>query len=133
MKFFPWDKLALPSSEDEERVPRPPSGPFGLKVKRFAGRTIIFIKRVARALRFLPVFILDAAREEGESCVSCGRVYRMAWSVPDDLWISVYGSENGCLCPCCFIRKANDKGIDVSREQIGFIVINQERVKDGRE
>lgn len=94
--------------------------------KRLIGKTFLFIKRVAREVRFLSVFIMDAAREEGESCCSCGRVYRMAWNVPDELWITLYGNDGGCICPCCFIWKANKKEITVSREQIK-IKIRKER------
>lgn len=50
----------------------------------------------------------------GELCQECGRkYYPVIWHAPDELWLAVHGSSGGLLCPLCFVRKAEAKGIDV--------------------
>lgn len=35
----------------------------------------------------------------------------MYWRAPDDLWLSVVGTDERVLCPGCFTARAVDKGI----------------------
>ena len=55
--------------------------------------------------------------ESGERCQDCGRDF-VLWSAPDDLYAEVYGSLRGILCPACFSRRAEAKGIAVGFEAV---------------
>jgi hypothetical protein len=35
------------------------------------------------------------------------------WSADNDLWNQVMGSPNGIICPVCFEKKADEKGVVV--------------------
>jgi hypothetical protein len=65
----------------------------------------IFLKRIIRALKFIPIFLKESWIEPGESCRICGRVYRESYTVNDELWMHVNGQNDGCLCPSCFLRE----------------------------
>lgn len=56
--------------------------------------------------------ILHPFFECGERCQDCGREY-VLWHAPDDLYAEVHGSGFGLLCPGCFSRQADAKGITV--------------------
>ena len=47
----------------------------------------------------------------GEVCMDCTRPYDLVWAAPDALWNEVVGSPTGMLCPDCFDRRCNAKGI----------------------
>lgn len=56
---------------------------------------------------------------EYESCIDCGRGFRVLWSVKDELWQKVRGVPNdggGSLCVGCFVERAEKKGIHITRE-----------------
>jgi hypothetical protein len=38
----------------------------------------------------------------GERCQNCGRISKVVWKAPDDLWLKVIGSGSGLLCVSCF-------------------------------
>ena len=57
-----------------------------------------------------------------ETCYCCTRQQRTAWSVPNELWDSVvidYYKEK-VLCLECFLRMADDRGIEVNFKEIIF-------------
>jgi hypothetical protein len=37
-----------------------------------------------------------------EICTNCKRKYDVIWTVSDDLWLLINGTEGGTLCPHCF-------------------------------
>lgn len=39
-------------------------------------------------------------------CDDCGRAYPTPWYADNHLWNRVTGSPDGCLCPSCFITRA---------------------------
>lgn len=40
-----------------------------------------------------------------ESCDQCGSCFKIAYTITDEKWNEIYGSENGCLCLNCFLEK----------------------------
>lgn len=53
-----------------------------------------------------------------ESCQRCGALYSVVGDWKDDVWIAVVGSENGLLCPSCFIELARLKGIAIKKSDV---------------
>jgi len=49
-------------------------------------------------------------RGEGDTCRRCGGP-DVVWFAPNDLWNRVNGSPNGILCPTCFVRTAEERGV----------------------
>lgn len=45
-----------------------------------------------------------------EFCGDCGKKQSLVWTAPDFLWIEVYGSEYGVLCPECFDKRCAKLG-----------------------
>lgn len=45
-----------------------------------------------------------------EVCSTCGKGY-MLWHSPDPLWKELHGRYGGTLCPRCFDRLADERGI----------------------
>ena len=64
--------------------------------------SIFLIKLNKHLLKTYPL-IEDCAR-----CEDCGRNVH-DFSVPDDLWQQVYGSNDGILCYDCFCNRADEK------------------------
>jgi hypothetical protein len=60
-------------------------------------------------------FILHPFFECDERCQDCGRAY-VLWHAPGELYAEVHGSGFGLLCPRCFDRQAEAKGITISFE-----------------
>ena len=46
-----------------------------------------------------------------ERCRDCGRTYKMVWLASDELWMKIWGGENGLLCPDCFTERCDKLGI----------------------
>jgi len=57
-------------------------------------------------------FVIHPLSGCGEHCQDCGRRY-VLWRAPDDLYAEVHGSGSGLLCPACFSRQADAKGVTV--------------------
>lgn len=54
----------------------------------------------------------------GERCQNCGRIYKMCWKAPDDIWQMITGGEpgksvGGLLCPACFDALCAANGISL--------------------
>jgi hypothetical protein len=60
-------------------------------------------------------FVIHVLFEGGERCQDCGRSYA-PWLASDSLYREVYGSLRGLLCPLCFSRRAEAKGLPVRFE-----------------
>jgi hypothetical protein len=60
-------------------------------------------------------FILHPLVECGEHCQDCGRSY-VSWHAPDDLYTEVHGSLFGTLCPACFARQGDGRGVRICFE-----------------
>jgi hypothetical protein len=61
-------------------------------------------------------FVIHPLFELGERCQDCGRSFVLWWAPDDDLYVEVHGSPYGILCPACFDRQAEAKGITVRFE-----------------
>ena len=46
-----------------------------------------------------------------EFCNDCGVRQPLIWRADNALWLQVYGSVGGVLCPKCFSRRARDLGM----------------------
>lgn len=60
-------------------------------------------------------FVIHPLFEGRERCQDCGRGY-VQWHAPPDLYEEVHGSLYGLLCPACFARQGQDRGIAVEFE-----------------
>ena len=60
---------------------------------------------------------------EFESCDKCGRCYRVAWTIRDDLWRQVVGEAEITLCLDCFIELAERKGIRVQKRDFEWLAL----------
>jgi hypothetical protein len=54
----------------------------------------------------------------GERCQNCGKIYKIIWKAPDDLWEKITGGEpgksvGGLLCPMCFDSLCAANGISL--------------------
>ena len=60
-----------------------------------------------------------------ETCACCTREQRLAWNVNDELWqkVVIKYYHKKVLCLECFLRMADDKGIEVQLPNIEFIGI----------
>jgi hypothetical protein len=63
----------------------------------------------------------------GERCMDCKRTYDLVWAAENDLWNEVVGSSHGQLCPDCFDRRCNAKGL------YPFFVAHREHIAFGME
>ncbi len=46
-----------------------------------------------------------------EFCKKCGQRQPVVWTARDELWLAVTGSPHGVLCPGCFDKAAEAKGL----------------------
>lgn len=68
-----------------------------------------FFNRLKPLLRFSEIWDWDY-----ESCERCGACFKLAYTFRDDLWLVLYGSEDGCLCLNCALEKAINKGVFIA-------------------
>jgi len=59
--------------------------------------------------------------EDCARCEDCGRNVH-DFSVPDDLWIEVYGNDGGVLCYDCFCNRLDEKLRFKHRMLLGYTV-----------
>jgi len=71
-----------------------------------------FFVRFKNLLRFKEYFI------PYEQCDRCGQDYHIVLGIGNELWIRINGREGGCLCPSCFFKIAEDKGIKIELKDI---------------
>ncbi len=71
------------------------------------------IKRIFRRIKY--VFLFRSLFWKFESCQDCGHCFRLIWSVKDEIWKRVMGSDNGILCLDCFVERALKKKIELSK------------------
>ena len=76
------------------------------------------INRLKPLLRFREIWSWDY-----ESCERCGSCFRLAYTVTNEKWQEVYGSERGCLCLSCFLELASLKDITVRPEDFMWLCI----------
>ena len=81
------------------------------------------LNRVLR--RILNVFDSEAITWECESCNRCGICYRLPYRMKDEVWVRVVGHEGGLLCFDCFIRTAEEKGVEIKLEDIESLWVFQ--------
>jgi hypothetical protein len=93
---------------------------------------ILGLTRIFRHIKYLILNFIDFFTWEYESCEKCGQCYRLHCHVDDDLWLKVYGSELGTLCPHCFLRMAEKKNIKVREDKVALALFSRttERVQD---
>ncbi len=60
---------------------------------------------------------------ECESCMDCGHCFRIAWTIKDEVWMSVMPDDGGCLCLDCFIERAEQKGIQIMASDFDWLAI----------
>jgi len=56
-----------------------------------------------------------------EHCKICGREQRLAWSVKDEVWKKVMGNWNRVACLECFLKKADEKKINITKTDFNFL------------
>lgn len=79
---------------------------------------IIVFKRLFRRLCYFPCFLLEALIWPYESCAYCGTTYRISCNTSDEIWQQVVGNPDLCLCPDCFVRLAECKGIKLTTKDV---------------
>jgi len=77
----------------------------------------LFIKRLYRRLKFAFRF-KEMYTWEYESCNLCGINYRLPIGIVDKTWLAVNGKSEGCLCVNCFLQLAQEKGIEITIDDI---------------
>ena len=56
-----------------------------------------------------------------ESCDRCGSCYKLLTDWSDELWVKINGSKFGCLCPECVISIAQERKIEINKNDIELI------------
>jgi len=75
----------------------------------------LIVKRTLKRIRYL---FIGRYVWEYESCQDCGKCFRIAWTVSDDIWQKVMERDDdggGSLCVDCFIERVARKNIKVFR------------------
>jgi len=70
---------------------------------------LIFTKRLFKRIKYLPLFIHEAAIWQYETCQKCGNAFRIRWHVNDEIWqkvMNVKDDSGGSMCLDCFVKKA---------------------------
>lgn len=81
----------------------------------------IIFKRIFRRIKYIPTFIKESIFWECETCQTCGNSFRIKCLVKDEIWDKVTettGGTGGSYCVDCFIKKAEKKGVLVSKEDL---------------
>lgn len=78
---------------------------------------ILCLKRFIRRIRYA-FYFREIVSWRNESCDRCGHCFRLCWSVRDEKWLEVCGSDDGCLCLDCFVELANRRGIGLVQTDI---------------
>lgn len=74
----------------------------------------IFFKRLFRGIRFIPIFIKQSVFEPGESCIICGRTYKIIYNCDNKLWEMVNNKKSDvCLCPLCIVDKCETLKLNI--------------------
>lgn len=55
-----------------------------------------------------------------EVCKICGREQRIAWSIKDEVWKKVMGNWTHVACLECFLKKADEKNVNITRTDFNF-------------
>lgn len=71
-----------------------------------------YAKRGRFVAMFRTLWVQAVLHDNGETCQTCGKRY-MLWMSNGDLYEQVKGNRGGLLCPRCFGRLAEAKGITV--------------------
>lgn len=131
-----WDKFILNIEEQRLYITAPNPYWKELKEECPAGKGVKEAYKVAtqlltEVLGDLEIPIGEVAWRY-ETCKCCTREQRLAWYVPDEIWDSVVIDyyRTKVLCLECFLRMADDRGVDINEEnviKIGAIT----RDKDG--
>lgn len=82
----------------------------------------LVFKRIIRRIKY--VFNLhEILTWSFESCEKCGHCFKLMWSIKNEKWIKVMGTDNGCLCIDCFIEIAKKKNIKITQNDFETIEI----------
>lgn len=66
----------------------------------------------------------------GEICKFCGRDQRLAWSLKKGIWDKVMGKrENRIACLECFLKRADEKKIQIQKTDFNFFGWVGENIK----
>lgn len=68
-----------------------------------------------------------------ETCYWCGRRNNVGYEVPDDIWMAVAGDEDIVLCPACFDKEAQKKGVPYRASNLCFVTWNEGITEPGTE
>ena len=77
---------------------------------------IVAFKRIYRRIK--NIFDKDIFTYEMESCYDCGQCYRVWFDAKDELYLSVVGHDGLAFCLSCFVKRANQKHIQIKSEDI---------------
>ncbi len=72
-------------------------------------RTKRMLKRLRRYFEYLPTFLAYAYCWDYETCIDCGRAFRVGWDVDNAVWkqvMRVHDDSGGSLCVDCFYHRA---------------------------
>ena len=58
-----------------------------------------------------------------ESCERCGSCLRIAYTIQDEIWYIVYGSDKGCLCLNCFLELASEKNVTITPDHFKWLCL----------
>jgi len=76
----------------------------------------MFIIRIIRRIKYIPIFLYESFKWEYETCKICGTAFRINWAVKDEIWqnvMKVDDGSGGSLCLDCFIKKAEKININL--------------------
>jgi hypothetical protein len=91
-------------------------------MERITMRVKIFFRRLKNRIKYVLEF-KDIWQWEYESCELCGSCFRIAYTLKNEIWNKIYGSDNGCLCLNCLIKKAAKKNMFLDYKDFKWLCI----------
>jgi len=87
----------------------------------------LVIRRLWRRLKWL--LSMRRITWEYESCIVCGRSFRIGWDVRDHIWqavMDVKDGSGGSLCVDCFVERAEAKGVKFKSDDFDMYIFTPE-------
>lgn len=81
----------------------------------------LFLKRIIRRIKYFPIYLKEARSWEYESCKRCGSIFRLVWTIDNELWkkvMDVNDDGGGSVCIDCFIKLAENKNVEIKNKNL---------------
>lgn len=100
-------------------------------------KIVRFLRRLKNRIKYIFQFKI-MYKWDYESCEKCGCCFKIAYSLKDEIWNKIYGSENGCLCLNCLLELAIKKNIFLNKKDFIWLSLfygnngNNDIIKENR-